>query len=148
MRINATVDRWIGGRGSGSITGSSAEWQTAWNNRAVADVDLSLDYIVGYSNANSAAGYYSFIRDCNRSTANQSSGAAQLRGIPSQAWRNFVTDRAAMTENGATDAAQGRRVYELLTGTRGADYRHPGSGAREILCAWAGAGVSSALGSS
>ena len=146
MQVNDAIDRWMA---VSRELGSSASWQNLWTSRAVHGAAVELPYIIGYSNANSSLGWYAYIRDVNRSTANQSSGAAQLRGIPSIAWLNFRTDRTLLAEPAVEvgDGPQGRRVYDFLMSTRGADYRRPGSGAREILCAWAAVG-SSALGSS
>ena len=133
QRIERIIDMWDGD--------SSAVWQSLWNNRSAIAVETA--YPIGYGYPNTADGWRRYIYRLNNSTAVSSSQGY----IPSRVYRDFASDIANLQPDGSSEADQGRRIYALLTGSRGAEYSQPGSPYREILCAW-GAVLSSAIGSS
>ena len=131
---------------------TSARFASLWSSRAVHYLDVALPYLVGGGEANSAAGWWAYIRRLHGSTRNTSTKSltGQL-GLPAEVWTQFELDHAALkadtTHNGgASDALQGKRIYEFLISAVIDSDKYKRGNYREILEAWGA--VSSALGSS
>ncbi len=123
---------------------TSATFANLWSSRAVHQLEVRLDYIIGGGEAQTAAGWMAYLQRVLISTANTSTqGKLGTLGLPLPVWTDFVTDHAARkadsTHNsGATDALQGKRVYEFLT----VDSKWRTGTHREFLSAWGAAGSS------
>jgi len=148
-RVKAVIDEFFT-RPEGSQT--SAVFASIWSSRVAAHRDVPLPYIVGGGEANSAAGWWAYIRRLHGSTRNTSTKSltGQL-GLPADVWTQFALDHAALkadtTHNdGASDVLQGKRIYEFLVSAAIDSDKYKGGNYREILEAWGA--VSSALGSS
>ena len=142
LRINSLISKWfIPGRPNPT----SAQWTDAWTSRAVSEEEVELPYPIAGGNANTAAGWYGYVRDLVGSTRTISSGTNT--GIPGQAFRDLSTDVVGLDPSGTSDVDNGQRTYNLLVSTRGPLYLAAGGAHRMLMCAWAAVG-SSAIGSS
>ena len=125
---------------------TSGTFANLWSSRAVHQLEVRNDYIIGGGESQDAAGWMAYLQRVLISTANTSTrGRLGTLGLPHPVWINFVADHAARkadsTHNsGASDILQGKRVYEFLT----ADIKWRTGTHREFLSAW-GAADSSAL---
>ena len=125
---------------------TSATFANLWSSRAVHQLEVRNDYIIGGGESQDAAGWMAYLQRVLISTANTSTkGRLGTLGLPHPVWTDFVTDHAARkadsTHNsGATDVLQGKRIYEFLV----SDNKWQSGTYREFLSAW-GANGSSAL---
>ena len=132
---------------------TSAVFANLWSVRSTLYIDVRADYIIGGGEANTAAGWWAYLRRLHGSTYNTSTkSAGGILALPSAVWTNFVADRVALAAvsthtDGTTDADHGRRVYEFLVSTTINSERYRSGQYRELLEAWAGRG-SSDVGSS
>jgi len=141
LAINQIVDKWL------EMRGSSAQWQTLWNNRSVIQQNVYSDYPIGYDNDDSSVGWYKYLRDVAKSTIDN--GSTDKNQLPHPAWTLFSADIPGLQPDGTTDADMGRRVYALLASTHinSVAYRSHNNFLRWLMCGWAASG-SSAIGSS
>jgi len=126
---------------------TSAVFASIWSSRSnISGVELP--YIIGGGEANSADGWWSYLRRLHGSTYNTSTrSAGGILGLPSTTWLQFVSDRATLAAlsthvSGTTDADHGRRVYEFLVSTAINSSKYHYGIYRELLEAWAGRGTS------
>ncbi len=132
---------------------TSAVFASIWSSRNSVYLDVPLPYIIGGGEADSADGWWGYLRRLHGSTLNTSTRSNSGRlGLPSDAWVTFSADWALLKAetthvSGTTDADHGRRVYQFLVSAviDSNKYRH--GEYRELLEAWGGRG-SSDLGSS
>ena len=123
---------------------TSAAFANLWSSRTVHWLDIKNDHVVGGGEANSAAGWWAYMKRLHGSTRNTSSGGTySILGLPTTVYTRFTSNHSSLTEDGTGDVQQGKRVYEFLQ--MSTEYRH--GQLKEILCAWAATG-SSALGTS
>jgi hypothetical protein len=132
---------------------TSAIFANLWTVRTTQYLDIPLPYIIGGGEANSAEGWWAYLRRLHGSTYNTSTKSVSgVLGLPSPTWTNFVSDRATLAAltthvSGTTDADHGRRVYEFLMSTDIESEKYHSGQYRELLEAW-GARGSSDVGSS
>jgi len=149
-RVKAAIDEFYG-RPLESQT--SAVFASIWSSRAAAHIDVSLPYIIGGGEADSASGWFAYLSRLHGSTRNTSTKSQSgVLGLPSPVWTQFVSDltllaTASTHEHGTTDADHGRRVYQFMVSTIIDSDKYKRGQYRELLEAWAGVG-SSAAGSS
>lgn len=134
---------------------TSAVFAGIWSSRVAAHRDVPLPYIIGGGEANSAAGWWAYIRRLHGSTRNTSTKSltGQL-GLPGDVWNTFVVDLAIMNAlstlvfmDGTTDSDVGVRVQQFLMSDAIDSDKYRRGGYREILEAWSVVG-STAAGSS
>ena len=131
---------------------TSAVFASIWSSRATVHIDVPLPYIIGGGEANSAAGWWAYIRRLYDSTLNTSTRSNSGRlGLPTEVWTQFALDHAALKaatshNDGASDILQGKRIYEFLVSADIDSDKYNRGQYREILEAWGA--VSSAIGSS
>lgn len=133
LRVLRVMDAYLAG------PATSARWTSFWDNRTAfwpTEV-LHQDYIVGGGEANTAAGWYAYIRRLHGSTRNTSTGGTfGVFGLPTDTWRDFTTqiDTAIAAESTVNDNGLGDIVYAVFIST--VSNFQDGEG-KDLLAAWA-----------
>jgi hypothetical protein len=146
-RVERVIERFFLEKSSNQ---TSAAFAAKWSSRAVDWREPHLDYIIGGGEANTADGWYQYMRRVHISTANTSTqGSLGTLSLPGQEWRDFAADHAVLTAlsttiypDGTTDADHGRRVYQFLVSSAIASAKWRTGTYRELLSAWGGNGTS------
>jgi len=127
---------------------TSAQFNTDWAARSVRYLEPQLDYgIPGQFGSNSSS-WYRYMRERYTSThaadaAHQPTTARPPHpySLPSPTWRDLSTRLPSYTTLGNSDAAIGRRVFDLWSTSD--LYKYEGF---ELLLAWGGRGINSSAG--
>ena len=135
---------------------TSAVFASIWSSRATVYIDVPLPYEIGGGEADSAAGWWAYIRRLHDSTINTSTKSNSGRfGLPSPVWTAFTQDLVVLNalstntfpDGATTDADVGRRVQQFLMSAAIDSDKYRRGQYREMLEAWAAVG-STAAGSS
>ena len=133
-----------------------ADFSSRWSSRAITYRDISLPYIIGGGEDNSAAGWWAYLQRLHCSTLNTSTRSMSGNlGLPAEIWKNWTADLLALNalstlefpDGNTTDSDIGRRVARFYMSSVVEASRYWRGEYVELLSAWAAAG-SSAVGSS
>ena len=127
---------------------TSARWNTDWAARSVRYLDVKLDYLIDGRFGSNSSSWFRYQKLLFGSTRSASAAHQPTAAVAPHAYApphpvvtDFTTRSVGMTTLGNSDAAMGRRTFDLWSTAE--VYRDSGY---EFLLAWAGRGTNTSAG--